>query len=143
MRQLIVSAVVLVGSVVILGCTEEPALEPPIQNLAAFDVLGVRNDGGIDAAIVAATRIDGSRETLRALTIKVRNYATELSSQEFLAKHPDAAGRIRIVIYAHGAVDPRAERLIHSLATEVSNVGIKLETEAAPPNKSLERTREG
>ncbi len=120
----------------------EPVFEPPIQNLTAFDILGARHDGGIDAAIVAATPIDGSAETLEALATKVRNYVRELTSSAFLADYPEAPGKVRIILYAHGPVDLAAQGLIKSLATEVGVVGIRLETEHVPPNTSLERTRE-
>jgi hypothetical protein len=123
--------------------TPGPSLESPIQNLTAFDILGERHDGGIDAAIVAATPIDGSADTLAALAKKVRNYAAELSSPAFLAKYPGAAGKLRIILYAHGPVDSAAEGLIQSLALEVRSRGISLETEHVTPNTSFERTREG
>jgi hypothetical protein len=103
--------------------------DPPIQNLDAFDVLGERKDGGLDASIVAATPIDGSPETLRALTTKVRNYVAELTSQQFLAAYPGARGNTRVVIVAHGAIDMVAIGLIESLAKEARDAGIELSTE--------------
>ncbi len=107
----------------------QPALESPIQNLTNFDILGVRVDGGIDAVIVAATPIDGSVVTLTSLTTKVRNYITELASSSFLAQHPDASGKTRIVIMAHCAIDGAAQGLIQSLAKEAAAASIALEIE--------------
>lgn len=104
-------------------------LESPIQNLTAFDIVGVRRDGGIDAAIIAATAIDGSEETLKALAIKVRNYIIELTSQEFLAEHPAALGKTRIVIMAHSTIDVVARALIDSLAREAHEAAVDLEIE--------------
>jgi hypothetical protein len=104
-------------------------IDPPIQNLGAFDILGVRKDGGIDAAIVAATAIDGSTETLRSLTTKVRNYVTELTSPEFLTQHPAAPGSTRSVIMAHSTIDVVARGLIESLSRETRAAGVELATE--------------
>jgi hypothetical protein len=103
--------------------------ESPIQNLEDFDILGVRNDGGIDAAIIAATPIDGSTDTLKLLTSKVRNYITELASQEFLTEHPMALGKTRIIIMAHGAIDVTVLGLIRSLSKEAQDAGIELTVE--------------
>ena len=113
-----------------------------MQNLTAIDVLGERKDGGMDAAIVAATPIDGSASTLQALATKVRNYAADLSSSEFLAEHPLAKGRLRIVICAHGPIDLTAQGLIQSLVTEVNAKGVKLEVEHVLPHTSWEPTRD-
>jgi hypothetical protein len=103
--------------------------EPPIQNLDAFDVLGERKDGGINAAIVAASPIDGSTDTLKALTTKVRNYLAELTSQQFLANYPLARGNTRVIIMAHSAVDLAALGLIESLAKEAREAGVELSIE--------------
>ena len=103
--------------------------EPPIQNLDAFDVLGERKDGGIDAAIIAATPIDGSSDTLKALTTKVRNYVAELTSQQFLANYPAARGKTRVIIMAHSAIDLAALGLIESLTKEARDAGVELSTE--------------
>ena len=103
--------------------------EPPIQNLAAFDILGVRKDGGVDAAIVAATAIDGSAETLKALATKVRNYIVELTSVKFLAEHPGARGKTRIIIMAHSTIDAVARGLIASLANEARDAAVELKIE--------------
>ena len=107
-----------------------PEFEPPIQNPEVFDILGVRKDGGIDAAIVAATPIDGSPETLRALTVKVRNYIVELNSESFRAQYPRVSGgAVRIVIYCHAPVDAAARGLIVALSKEAKDQGILLEAE--------------
>jgi hypothetical protein len=107
-----------------------PDFEPPIQNLDVFDVLGERHDGGIDAAIVAATPIDGQVETLTALALKVRNYITELCSDSFQSEHPRVPGSaVRIVIVCHGAVDASAYGLISSLRREAEAAGIQLDIE--------------
>jgi hypothetical protein len=108
----------------------EPSFEAPIQNPGVFDVLGVRRDGGIDAVIVAATPIDGTPETLRALAVKVRNYAEELSSESFLLKHPRVpTGRVRIILKCYGSIDAAAHGLVSSLRREVEAAGILLDVE--------------
>ena len=104
------------------------SFEPPIRNLSSLDILGVRKDGGVDAVIVAETPIDGSPETLAALSTKVRNYIAELRSPAFRAEHPrlDKVGAT-ILINCHAAVDLTARGLIASLAQEALGHGIKLE----------------
>jgi hypothetical protein len=102
-------------------------VEPPIQNPGDFDILAVRKDGGIDAVIIAATPIDGSPETLNALSVKVRNYITELNSPEFQTEHPrTSSGEVRILIHCRAAVDETARGLMKSLAQEALRSGIVL-----------------
>jgi hypothetical protein len=103
------------------------ALEPPIQNLASFDVIGERHDGGVDADIVAAGPIDGSPETLKALATKIRNYLRELNSPEFLAEHPRVdTGAVTICVYSRYSIDTRARGLVASLAREALATGVHL-----------------
>jgi hypothetical protein len=114
--------------------------EPPIQDVTVFDILGERKDGGIDAAIVVATPLDGSPETLRILAQKIRNYVTELSSADFLAEYPRVPNSsVRIIIMCHGPVDAAAYGLISAMRGEVQAAGILLEVEHCPPSNNRSR----
>ena len=39
-------------------------LEPPIQNLDAFDIIGERKDGGVDLVVSCSGPLDSSTTTL-------------------------------------------------------------------------------
>jgi hypothetical protein len=49
-------------------------LEPPIQNLDAFDIVGERKDGGVDLVVSCSGPLDSSSTTLGLIERKVRAY---------------------------------------------------------------------
>jgi hypothetical protein len=101
-------------------------IDPPIQNVENIDLLGERNDGGIDLIIVASGPLDGSSTTLNLLEQKIRNYVTELSSPSFINEFGSSDNKFAIYIVCEYSIDPAALNLIEQLKSVVSVAGAKL-----------------
>jgi hypothetical protein len=102
--------------------------ESPIQNLDAIDVVGARDDGGVDLVIVAAAPIDGSSDTLSRLDRKLRGYLAEARSECLRRRFPEAPpGSVRVLVVCEHAVDGAAQRLIHAYGEEAASGGIAVE----------------
>lgn len=104
--------------------------ENPITNLAAIDVVGARNDGGLDLVISCAGDLDSSQSTSEAIRSKVRNYlreAMEASSPTLRERFGCSAdAKIRILILCPFLVHPRASATIQELSLECDQQGIDL-----------------
>jgi hypothetical protein len=63
---------------------------PPIQQLDSIDILGQRQDGGLDLAVVCSQPIDDSPETLEAIRRKVETYLAAIDLEKFQTEmnHP-------------------------------------------------------
>lgn len=101
-------------------------VDPPIQNMDSFDIVGVRKDGGVDVVVACSGPLDDSAETLWRLGQKTRNYLREIASQDFLGKY--GYGSVRIFISCQYEVSTAAQDLISSLQIEASAqcVGLSL-----------------
>jgi hypothetical protein len=103
----------------------------PIQNLDAFDVVGVRNDGGIDLVISCHGPLDGSPATLQALEQKIRNYVREVEearSPTFFERYncsPDATVMIYVSCSYH--IDPAVYGVLESLRPVAGRIGAAIE----------------
>ena len=101
---------------------------PPIQNLESLDIVGDRNDGGVDLVIVVSGPLDGSPTTLSLLESKVRNYITELASSEFRAKYrPPKNCKNAICVVSAYPIDPLALAVIERLKPIAGRVGASIE----------------
>lgn len=102
-------------------------LEAPIQNLDKLDIVGERNDGGVDLIIVASGPLDGSSEVLLLLETKVKNYINELSKPSFKAKFGDAnIKKCSIYVVCEYAIDERIIELIDQLKILANSSGAEL-----------------
>lgn len=109
------------------------AFEPPIQNVDSIDVIGERKDGGVDLAVVASGPLDGSSATLAYLERKIRNYITEVASDEFGRRFPSAvAGKVRILVICEYDVDDRARLVVERLQSIARTVGADLQIQRTP-----------
>lgn len=71
---------------------EEPGLrgaatvenEDPIQNLENIDIVGKRNDGGVDLVLVVSRKLLCSDEHLQLLQTKMQNYLSIINCDEFI-----------------------------------------------------------
>lgn len=104
--------------------------DSPISNLDAFDVVGVRKDGGLDLVISCSGALDSSPETIRSLEMKVRNYLHET----FEAKGPSLLERygcafdsaISIIVSCPFRIDPVAMYAVERLKAEAGARGVAL-----------------
>lgn len=102
--------------------------ESPIQNINNIDILGERIDGGVDLIIVASGPLDGSLLTLNSLEEKIKNYASEVSSQAFIEQfgQPDV-DKFKIIVVCEYSVDIQILDLLNKLKPYVSSKGAILE----------------
>jgi hypothetical protein len=104
------------------------AIEPPIQNTDSIDIVGRRNDGGVDLVIVAGGPLAGSSTTLACLERKIRNYVAEIGSEGFRTEFgPAPKAHARICIVCEYEVDRQAMQLIERLRPIARRAGIELE----------------
>ena len=96
----------------------------PIEQIDTFDIVGVRNDGRIDAVIVCSGPLDSSRKTLQDLECKVRNYLREIASDDFISQC--GSGPVCIFISCGYKVSTEAEQLIAYLAIEAAQQRVLL-----------------
>jgi hypothetical protein len=102
-------------------------MSQPIQNVDSIDIVGVRNDAGIDLVVLCSGPLDGSAETLRALREKVRGYIEAACSEHIWKTYPNAkAGPIGIHISCEHNVSAPAFRAIELLSREAASKGVAL-----------------
>ena len=102
----------------------------PIENLEAFDVVGVRKDGGIDLVVSCAGPLDASPETLSALRTKIANYLYEISE----ARNPtlresfncSPTAEIRIIVSCDFPVDPLALDVVEEMKKAAQASGVEV-----------------
>lgn len=103
----------------------------PIQNLDAFDLVGVRNDGGIDLVISCHGPLDDSADTLAALEQKIRNYVREVQAAQaptFFERYGCSADA-KVTIYLSCAF-PIADR-VHQLIDDMRQVAARIGADIA------------
>lgn len=102
----------------------------PISNLDAFDVVGVRNDGGLDLVISCSGPLDSSPQTIRNIESKVRNYLHEIAE----ARNPTLLERygcafdsvIRIIISCPHHIDAGAMKAVERMQELARARGVDL-----------------
>jgi hypothetical protein len=87
--------------------------EDPIQNIDNVDIVGKRNDGGVDLVIVASSKLDGSAEHQKLLLAKIESYLAQLNTPEFQTEfsHPRPE-QVNIVLSCSEPPDPIILELI-------------------------------
>jgi hypothetical protein len=103
-------------------------LDWPIHNVDELDIVGERNDGGVDLIIVVSGPLDGSAATLSMLESKIKNYIAALSSSEFKQKYgqPKENGN-SIYIVSEYPVDALVFGAIERLKPVARRAGANLE----------------
>jgi len=108
-----------------------------IQGLNAFDVVGVRKDGGIDLVISCHGPLDHSEVTLGRLVQKIENYVREVANAiepTFFERYnvsPETT--VRIVVSCKFPVSVEAVRAVEEMQLYVrSAIGGTLVLETEP-----------
>src|SRR6266446_4489729 len=101
-------------------------LEPPIQNLDAFDIVGERKDGGVDLVASCSGPLDSSTTTLGLIERKVRAYLVTIAHESFARIYPAAEFGPGIFISCEHYVSGAARELIDSLGVTASQQGVSL-----------------
>jgi hypothetical protein len=74
-------------------------VEHPIQNLDTVDIVGRRQDGGVDLFIVVNAPLTGSGEHQALLLDKIDSYLRQIESAAFRAEMGEPTpDRVRIVV---------------------------------------------
>ncbi len=63
-----------------------------VYNVNAIDIIGERNDGGIDLFIISSGRLEDSVEQQTLLLDKIENYLVYLNSTDFMKDYPNISG---------------------------------------------------
>lgn len=81
-----------------------------------LDVLGQRNDGGVDLCIISSGSLDDSVETQTLLLDKIENYLVYIKSDEFKKEFPMAQkNNIRIIM----KLDEKPSEIIYGLLEKI------------------------
>ena len=92
-------------------------MEPPIQDLESIDLVGEREDDGIDLGIVCSGPLDESPDTLARLKEKLSGYIAAAASPSLWDEFPTAApGPGRILICCNYPISVAAQAHRHCLA---------------------------
>jgi len=101
--------------------------DDPIQNIDLFDVVGVRNDGGVDLVIVVSAPLFDSERHRSLLKTKVEAYARTIGTPQFRPEFGlDAFGLIRILVVSDHPVEESIRGFIGSLEPIAESVGATL-----------------
>jgi hypothetical protein len=81
-------------------------MSQPIQNVDSIDIVGLRNDAGIDLVVLCSGPLDGSAETLRALREKVRGYIEAACSEHIWKESMTGIKNVRSTLAQPRVVQP-------------------------------------
>jgi hypothetical protein len=100
----------------------------PVGDPDTLDIVGVRDDGGLDLVISAVAALDDSPSTLAAVEQKVRNYVIAGQSEAMLRYYDREPGAcVSIYISCAFPIAAAAQELIDRLREEALQTGIGLE----------------
>ena len=96
----------------------------PIQNIENIDILGERNDGGIDLCIVVSGYLDDTINHQNLLRSKIQAYSDAIFTDEWESKY--GAGNSRIIIKAVEYPHPDTMDLIYALRDYLKEFNLEL-----------------
>jgi hypothetical protein len=101
-----------------------------IASLDAFDVVGVRNDGGIDLVISCFASLDSSENTLRDLRAKISNYIREIREARnptlFERYECSPSAKVRIIISCELPVPAKALEVVEDMRKVAAKINVDL-----------------
>ena len=101
-------------------------VELPIQNLDRIDIMGRRQDGGMDLAIVVSGPLRSEADHLRHLEQKIVTYIHAISSRGFSAEFPHVDTPRRILLVTEHLVDQAVLALLDSFRNAAAAAGAVL-----------------
>jgi hypothetical protein len=100
---------------------------PRIQNIDAFDVVGERQDGGVDLVVSCSGPLDSSPSTLRLIEVKVVAYLETVAHPNFAQTYQAAQrGPVRIFISCEHFISNEARGVIDRLTDKAARQGVAL-----------------
>ena len=104
----------------------------PIQNLDSFDIVGERNDGGVDLIVVCSGPLDDSAETQALLRGKIQNYLNTAIHPNFANVYAAAKdGPVRIVLACQHEISPVSQATIAELTEKGGAIGINITVDSS------------
>jgi len=92
-----------------------------------LDVVGERNDGGVDMVVSTTGPLDDSDATCQHLQAKLNTYLYAATHPNFASVYPAAsAGRVRIFVSDTHEISDRARQVVESLSKEAISRGIEI-----------------
>ncbi|MBL8300862.1 MAG: hypothetical protein JNN30_21180 [Rhodanobacteraceae bacterium] len=99
----------------------------PLSEPDNLDVIGERNDGGVDMLVVTTGPLDASDETCRRLEEKLNAYLYAAVHPHFGSVYPAARdGCMRIFVSDSHMISERARALIQSFAAQALALGVEV-----------------
>jgi hypothetical protein len=106
--------------------------EAPIQNLDSFDIVGERNDGGVDLVVVCSGPLDDSAKTQALLRDKLQNYLNTAVHPNFANVYPAAKkGPVRIVVACQHEISTASQKTLGELTEKGSAMGINITVDSS------------
>lgn len=106
----------------------------PLSDPDNLDVVGERNDGGVDLLVVTTGPLDASDETCQRLTEKLSTYLHAAVHPNFKDVYPAARnGRVRIFVSGSHSISERAQALVQSFVPEALARGVEVRVKSAGP----------
>ncbi len=85
----------------------------PTQNTDGVDLVGKRDDGGVDLFIVVSSRLSGSPDHQQLLLDKIQSYLDQINTPSFQAEFKSpSANKTRIIVACTEEPDPDIRELI-------------------------------
>jgi hypothetical protein len=101
--------------------------DQPIQNLDQIDIVGKRNDGGVDLIIVVSAPLLDSKEHKNLLQEKIEMYAREIRAPQFRSELGVLeSSPIQILVVSDQRVDGSMRDFLLSLAPIAEEAGATL-----------------
>jgi hypothetical protein len=104
----------------------------PIQNIDQFDIVGRRNDGGMDLIVVVSAPLLDEERHRRLLQEKVEAYARAIGGPQFRPEFGiSESSPVRILIISDHPVHESIREHVGSLAPIAESVGATLSIAAS------------
>ena len=106
---------------------DHPSRSSPLSEPDNLDVIGERNEGGVDMLVVTTGPLDASDETCQKLQEKLNSYLYAAVHPNFANVYPAAStGRVRIFVSDTYAVSDRARQVVESTSREALARGVEI-----------------
>jgi hypothetical protein len=101
--------------------------QPPSQNVDAFDVVGERQEGGVDLIVSCSGPLDSSPGSLQLIERKVGAYLVTIAHANFARTYrAPERGPVRIFVSCEHFVSEAAQVMIDALAVKAAKQGVAL-----------------
>ena len=107
--------------------SDQTSNSSPFSDPDNLDVIGERNDGGVDMLIVTTGPLDASDATCQKLQEKLSTYLHAAVHPNFANVYPAAStGRVRIFVSDSHVVSDRARQVVESMSREALTRGVEI-----------------